>query len=165
MPDAQLVFDSSKIQGEIMDLMWSHRPQRSPPIHLGKSLVGEWYETHGRDVEERCGREGRERGRWRKASGTERPLHQPVATTRLFVAPGHAYQFVTSEESSRTWIWCASFPSLPAFSARDAGSVRRRRHPVSGGKLARRCGNVKMRFDHSNDNGRRRHELRPLDSC
>jgi len=44
-PDAQLVFDSSKIPGEIMDLMVVNTATLTANPKLGKALVGAWYET------------------------------------------------------------------------------------------------------------------------
>src|ERR1700734_1944745 len=44
-PDAQLVFDSSKIPGEILDLMVVNTATLTAYPQLGKALVGAWYET------------------------------------------------------------------------------------------------------------------------
>src|SRR5271156_1744772 len=44
-PDAQLVFDSSKIPGEILDLMVVNSATLKVNQNLGKALVGAWYET------------------------------------------------------------------------------------------------------------------------
>src|SRR5580692_7497931 len=45
MQDAQLVFDSSKIPGEIMDLMVVNTATLTANPKLGKALAGAWYET------------------------------------------------------------------------------------------------------------------------
>src|SRR5271163_2304217 len=44
-PNAQLVFDSSKIPGEIMDIMVVNTATLAANPKLGKALVGAWYET------------------------------------------------------------------------------------------------------------------------
>src|SRR5271156_3383532 len=44
-PDSQLVFDSSKIPGEIIDLMVVNSTALKANPNLGKALVGAWYET------------------------------------------------------------------------------------------------------------------------
>ena len=44
-PNAQLVFDSSKIPGEILDLMVVNTATLAANPKLGKALVGAWYET------------------------------------------------------------------------------------------------------------------------
>src|SRR5580658_8618137 len=44
-PNAQLVFDSSKIPGEIIDLMVANTATLTAYPQLGKALVGAWYET------------------------------------------------------------------------------------------------------------------------
>src|SRR6202795_3990116 len=45
MPDAQLVFDSSKIPGEILDMMVVNTATLTRNPKLSKALVGAWYET------------------------------------------------------------------------------------------------------------------------
>src|SRR6202034_903819 len=44
-PQAQLVFDSSKIPGEILDLMVVNTAVLAANRKLGKALIGAWYET------------------------------------------------------------------------------------------------------------------------
>src|SRR5271170_7046781 len=46
-PNAQLVFDSSKIPGEILDLMVVKTDLLKANPKLGKALIGAWYETLG----------------------------------------------------------------------------------------------------------------------
>src|SRR3984893_13490136 len=45
MPNAQLGFDSSKIPGEIIDLMVAKSAALNANPNFGKALVGAWYET------------------------------------------------------------------------------------------------------------------------
>ena len=45
MPKTTLVFDSSKIPGEIIDLMVVNTETLKDNPKLGKALVGAWYET------------------------------------------------------------------------------------------------------------------------
>lgn len=47
MPDANLVFDSSKIPGEILDMMVVATDKLKENPDLGKALVGIWYEVLG----------------------------------------------------------------------------------------------------------------------
>src|SRR5271155_1612134 len=45
LPNAQLVFDSSKIPGEIIDLMVVNTATLAAYPKFGKALIGAWYET------------------------------------------------------------------------------------------------------------------------
>ncbi len=49
-PDAALVFDSSKIPGEIIDTLVVKTETLKDNPDFGKALVGIWFETHGVDV-------------------------------------------------------------------------------------------------------------------
>src|ERR1017187_10656393 len=91
MPDAQLVFDSSKIPGEILDLMVVNTATLNANPKLGKALVGAWYETLSvmskNDAAAKAAK-----GAMAKASGTDAAGYSSqLATTRLFVTPADAY--------------------------------------------------------------------------
>src|ERR1700737_1806731 len=97
MPIAQLVFDSSKIPGEILDLMVVNTATLTANPKLGKALAGAWYETMAvmskNDAAAKTAQSA-----MAKASGTDAAGYaSQLATTRLFVAPADAYQFVTGD--------------------------------------------------------------------
>ncbi len=69
-PKTTLVFDSSKIPGEILDLMVVNSATLKANPKLGKALVGAWYETlavmQGKDAKATAALES-----MAKASGTD----------------------------------------------------------------------------------------------
>src|SRR6202521_1765991 len=96
-PNAQLVFDSSKIPGEILDLMVVKTDVLNAYPKLGKALIGAWYETlavmFGSDAAGRAAQTA-----MAKASGTDLNVFGlQLATTRLFSTAANAYAFVTAE--------------------------------------------------------------------
>src|SRR5271170_888781 len=97
VPNTQLVFDSSKIPGEIMDLMVVKTDVLNANPKLGKALVGAWYETLAimfkNDAAGRAAQTA-----MAKASGTDlNGFGLQLATTHVFAAPADAYAFVTAD--------------------------------------------------------------------
>src|SRR6202051_2607371 len=97
MPDAQLVFDSSKIPGEILDLMVVNSATLGANPKLGKALVGAWYETLSVMSKTDAAAKAAQAS-MAKASGTDAAGYlSQLATTRLFVTPADAYQFAIGD--------------------------------------------------------------------
>ena len=101
-PDAQLVFDSSKIPGEIMDLMVVNTATLNANPKLGKALVGAWYETlalmYRNDAQGKAAQAA-----MAKASGTDAAgFASQLATTRLFTTPAQAYEFAGGDGVIKT---------------------------------------------------------------
>ncbi len=91
--DAQLVFDSSKIPGEIIDLMVVKTDVLAASPALGKALVGAWYETLavmlGKDAAATAAKTA-----MAKASGTDLAgFEEQLSTTRLFATAKEALGF------------------------------------------------------------------------
>ncbi len=90
MPKTSLVFDSSKIPGEILDLMVVNSATLKANPKLGKALVGAWYETlsvmQGKDAKATAALES-----MAKASGTDLAgFKGQLATTYLYATPAAA---------------------------------------------------------------------------
>src|ERR1043165_4290526 len=95
-PDAQLVFDSSKIPGEIIDLMVVNSATLKDNPKLGKALVGAWFETltlmNKGDAAAQTAL-----GTMAKASGTDLAgFKSQLATTKMFWTASDAQSFTTS---------------------------------------------------------------------
>src|SRR5687768_14881232 len=87
IPKTTLVFDSSKIPGEILDLMVVNSATLKANPKLGKALVGAWYETLsvmlGKDAKATAALES-----MAKASGTDLAgFKGQLATTYLYATP------------------------------------------------------------------------------
>jgi len=89
-PDSHLVFDSSKIPGEILDLMVVKTDTLKAHPELGKALAGAWYETmatmSGNDAKAKEARTS-----MAKASGTDLAGYDAqLDATRMFYTPAEA---------------------------------------------------------------------------
>lgn len=97
MPDSNKVFDSSKIPGEIIDLLVINTKTLKKNPKLGKALVGAWYEMMGlMSTEDKSGEEVRT---WLgKASGTDlKGYEAQLASTEMFYKPTDAVKFTNSD--------------------------------------------------------------------
>ena len=147
VPDAQLVFDSSKIPGEIIDLLVVNSATLHANPALGKALTGAWYETvalmlHG-DAAARAAQAA-----MAKASGTDpKGFASQLATTGLFKAPAEAYAFATGTDVVGTMDLVRKFSfdhGLLGQAARSADVVG---IEFPAGKVLGDARNVKLRFD------------------
>ncbi len=149
MPDAQLVFDSSKIPGEILDLMVVNTNTLSANPKLGKALIGAWYETLALMSKNDAAAKTAQAA-MAKASGTDVAGYaSQLATTHLFVTPTDAYQFVTGDGVIKTMDLVRKFSFEHGILGRSAGSVDAVGIQFPGGKLLGDARNLKMRFDPS----------------
>jgi NitT/TauT family transport system substrate-binding protein len=146
-PDAQLVFDSSKIPGEILDLMVVKTDVLNANPKLGKALVGAWYETlavmFGNDASGRAAQTA-----MAKASGTDlNGFGRQLATTHVFAAPADAYAFLTAEAVVKSMDSVRRFSFEHGILGQGASSVDAVGVQFPGGKSLGDTHNVKMRFD------------------
>lgn len=92
--DARIVFDSSQIPGEIIDLTVANTEVLSKNPDFGKALVGIWYETLARALSDPAAKAA-----MAAASGTDvAGLEEQLATTRLFATPNDALAFTKSDD-------------------------------------------------------------------
>ncbi len=148
-PDAQLVFDSSKIPGEILDLMVVNTATLKANPKLGKALIGAWYEIMAlmakNDAAARAAKSA-----MAKASGTDLAgFEGQLATTHLFATPADAYGFVTGEGLVRTMDLVRKFSFEHGILGQGAASVDAVGIQFPAGKILGDGRNVKMRFDAS----------------
>jgi NitT/TauT family transport system substrate-binding protein len=101
-PGATLVFDSSKIPGEIIDTLSVNTETLKDNPNLGKALIGAWYETMA--IMSDPGEKGKAaREEMAKASGTDPAGYEAqLKTTRMFYTPKDMVSFVTSPALSKT---------------------------------------------------------------
>jgi len=146
-PNAQLVFDSSKIPGEIMDLMVVNTATLSANPKLGKALIGAWYETLSvMFKDDAAGKAAR--AAMAKASGTDADgFASQLATTRVFTTPALAYEFVTGDGVIKTMDLVRRFSFDHGILGQGASSVDAVGIQFPGGKSLGDTRNLKMRFD------------------
>jgi len=146
-PDSQLVFDSSKIPGEIIDLMVVNSAALKANSNLGKALVGAWYETLALMFKNDAAGKAAQAA-MAKASGTDlNGFASQLATTRMFATPAQAYEFMTGESVIKTMDLVRKFSFEHGILGRDAGSVDAVGIQFPGGKTLGDTHNLKMRFD------------------
>lgn len=146
-PKTAAVFDSSKIPGEIEDLLVVNTATLKDNPELGKALVGAWYETIALMKDEGAkGKAAREA--MAKASGTDLAgFEAQLKTTKMFYTPAEALKFTTSAELPKIMDLVRTF----CFEHNLLGDNVKSKDAIGiafpGGKVLGSDKNVKMRFD------------------
>ncbi|WP_039914816.1 putative urea ABC transporter substrate-binding protein [Cellvibrio mixtus] len=145
-PNSSKVFDSSKIPGEIMDLMVVNTATLKKNPALGKALVGAWYEIMGvMSANDKTAIAAKTA--MATASGTDLAgFDSQLASTKMFYTPASALELVNSGELLKTMQKVAEFSfdhGLLGEGAPDAKFIG-----VEGPKgVYGDKKNVKLRFD------------------
>ncbi len=146
-PNAQLVFDSSKIPGEILDLMVVKTAVLNANPKLGKALIGAWYETLAVMFKNDAAGEAAQ-GAMAKASGTDLSgFGRQLATTHIFATPSDAYAFVTGDGVIKSMDSVRKFSFEHGILGQGASSVDAVGIQFPTGKSLGDPRNLKMRFD------------------
>ena len=148
-PNASLVFDSSKIPGEIVDMMVVNTATLKANPKLGKALVGAWFETLGVMF-------GKgppmltARAAMAKASGaTPASFDSQLATTHMFTTPADTLEFMTAGQLPATMDLVRNFSfdhGLLGAGARNADAVGM---DFPGGRTLGNPRNIRLHFDPS----------------
>ncbi len=148
MPDSHMVFDSSKIPGEIIDLLVVNTETLKQNPKLGKALTGAWYEIMA--TMSNAGKEGEAaRVHMAQASGTDLSGYDAqLASTQMFYTPAAALELTRSQQLVSTMQNVAEFSfehGLLGEDAPDAGFIGIETPAGVYGDT----NNVKLRFDPS----------------
>jgi NitT/TauT family transport system substrate-binding protein len=147
LPNAELVFDSSKIPGEILDLMVVRTDVLNANPKLGKALVGAWYETLGVMFKNDAAGQAAQTA-MAKASGTDLSgFGRQLATTHVFATAADAYAFVTADGVVKSMDLVRRFSFEHGILGQGASSVDAVGIQFPAGKSLGDTLNVKMRFD------------------
>jgi NitT/TauT family transport system substrate-binding protein len=148
-PGAALLFNSSQIPGEIIDLMGVNTETLKDNPDFGKALVGIWYETLALVVDPGAkGKAAREA--MAKQSGTDLAgFEAQLAATRLFSASKDAVAFTEGKALATTMDQVRTFSFAHGLlgdgaKTKDAVGISFADGSVLGDKA-----NVKLRFDPS----------------
>ena len=142
--DAQLVFDSSKIPGEIIDLMVVNTATLKDNPKLAKALVGAWYET----LKVMSAKDPKALEHMAKASGTDvAGFNSQLATTKMFWTPSEAHAFATGPNLVKTMDLVRKFSFDHGLLGEGAKSVDAVGIEFPGAKTLGNAKAVKMRFD------------------
>jgi NitT/TauT family transport system substrate-binding protein len=143
---ATLVFDSSRIPGEIMDLMVVNTAVLQSNPAFGRAMTGAWYEALG-VIFGQDARAAAALTSMAKAAGTEvAQFKRQLATTKMFVMPGEAHGFMAGSSVVRTMelVRAFSFSHGLLGSARNVDSIGIQ---FPRGAILGDARNVKVRFD------------------
>ncbi|MFC7052555.1 putative urea ABC transporter substrate-binding protein [Hansschlegelia quercus] len=148
-PGATPVFDSSKIPGEIMDVMTVNTETLKDNPALGKALVGAWYEMLAL-MNSGTPEAAKAIESMASASGTDLAgFKAQLATTYMFNTPAEAVQFTTAPALSKTMDLVRTF----SFDHRLLGEGAKSKDAVGiafpDGTVLGDPNNVKLRFDAS----------------
>jgi NitT/TauT family transport system substrate-binding protein len=143
---AKAVFDSSKIPGEIIDLMVANSDVLKDNPNFGKALAGIWYETaallKADSAEGKAAREA-----MGKASGTDLAGFQSqIDTTMLFDKPADALAFTNSPALPTTMDLVRKFLFEKALLGNGAKSADVIGIEMPDGKILGDAANIKLRF-------------------
>ncbi|MCB1739954.1 MAG: putative urea ABC transporter substrate-binding protein [Gammaproteobacteria bacterium] len=147
MPDSLKVFDSSRIPGEIIDMLVVNTRTLEANPDLGKALTGAWYETMRlMSADTAAGATARES--MGKASGTDLAgFEAQLASTQMFFEPGEAVAFAKSDKLIGTMDHVRNFSfshGILGEGARTPDAVGMR---FANGKTLGDTANIKLRFD------------------
>jgi NitT/TauT family transport system substrate-binding protein len=146
-PNTTEVFDSTKIPGEIMDLMVVNSATLKANPNFGKALIGAWYETmtvvFGKDP-----RTPAALAAMAKASGTTVPgFNSQLATTKIFNLPADAVAFTSSPNLLKTMDLVRTFSFNHGLLGQGARSADVVGMEFPGGKTLGNPKNLKLHFD------------------
>jgi NitT/TauT family transport system substrate-binding protein len=143
-PDAQLVFDSSKIPGEIIDMMVVNSATLKDNPKFAKALVGAWYETLALMAK----KDPKALAHMATASGTDLAgFNGQLATTKMFWTPADSLAFVTSPQVQTTMDLVRKFSFDHGLLGEGAKTVDVVGIEFPGGKTLGNAKNIRMRFD------------------
>ncbi|AFT88535.1 putative urea ABC transporter substrate-binding protein [Paraburkholderia phenoliruptrix] len=148
-PNVTEVFDSSKIPGEIMDMMVVNTKTLHDNPALGKALTGAWFEMLAL-MQANSTASAAALNSMAKASGTDLAgFKSQLSTTELFYTPKAALAFATSANLPTTMTRVAKFSfdhGLLGQGAADANAVGME---FGNGVVVGNRNNIKLRFDPS----------------
>lgn len=146
MPGSHEVFNSSKIPGEIIDLMVVNTDTLKTNPKFGKALVGAWFEIlstmSGDSAKAKAARTD-----MAKASGTDlQGYDAQLATTAMFYKPAEAVKFTASAKLKDTMKYVAEFSFAHGLLGEGAKSAEVIGVQTPAGVYGD-TNNVKLRFD------------------
>lgn len=148
-PGSTLVFDSSKIPGEILDLMVVNSKVLKDNPKLGRALVGAWYETL-QVMQSKSAAATAALTAMAKASGTDlNGFNSQLATTYMYWTPAAAVSAVTNPSLLTTMDSVRKFSFEKGLLGAGAKSADAVGIEFPGGKTLGNAKSITMRFDAS----------------
>lgn len=149
MPNANKVYDSSNIPGEIIDMMVVNTETLAANPKLGKALTGAWYEIMAlMSSNSKAGTAALVS--MAEASGTDLAgYNAQLDSTKMFYSASDAVSFVQSPELIDTMKYVSGFSFEHGLLGDGATDAKFIGVAFPGGKVLGDSGNIKLRFDDS----------------
>ena len=148
VPESTVLFDSSQIPGEIMDVFIARTDTLAEHPEFAKALTGAWYDAV-EQMEGEAAKDGPVHEIMASAMGTDLPGFAAQADqTHFFYTPGDAADFLNAESSVQIMDKVRTFSFDEGLFGAGASSVDEIGIEVGGTTLGD-PGNVKLRFDAS----------------
>ncbi len=146
---ASILFDSSKIPGEIMDVFIAKSQTMKDNPDFAKAVTGAWYEALA--VIKAGGEPAKEmRAIMTSAMGTdEAGLQSQIDTTHFFMTSADAHKFLTSADTGKIWDNIRRFCFEQGLYGQGATSVDSIGIQVGDGEILGDKANIKMRVNPS----------------
>lgn len=145
---ASMVFDSSKVPGEIIDLMVVNTATMRDNPAFAKALVGAWYEIMGLMAKPDTADGKAALEAMAKASGTDLAGYkQQLVTTKMFYTPAEAAAFTANKELVTTMDLVRNFSFYHGLLGEGAKTADAVGILFPGGTVLGDVKNVKLRFD------------------
>lgn len=141
---SKLLFDSSQIPGEIIDIMFV---KTSADERLKKALAGAWYETMGIMQSHTMDSDKAIVAMSELAGGTEAEFKAQLKTTAMYYSAKGAAEFTASDSLVEAMDKVRQFSFDKGLFGADASSPNFVGIEFPGGKVLGAKGNVKLRFD------------------
>ncbi|MET3827762.1 NitT/TauT family transport system substrate-binding protein [Sphingomonas sp. PvP055] len=146
-PGATLAFDSSKIPGEILDLLVVDKATLAANPNLGKALAGIWYETitlmQRQDAQGKAARAAMAQ----LAGSTPASFDAQLSTTHLYATPAEGVAAATAPELVTTMTRVRDFSFSKGLFGPGATSPDAIGIAFPSGKTLGDPARVKLRFD------------------
>lgn len=142
--NTKLVFDSSKIPGEIMDLMVV---KTDAPDTLKKALTGAWFEVMSIMTTKDQKRKEAISLMSKNAGSSENDFEAQLLTTKMFYKAEDAVQFTKSGEPKKTMEFVRTFSFNKGLFGAGAANKDFIGIEFSDGSVLGNSKNIKLRFD------------------
>ena len=148
-PGTTLVFDSSKIPGEIQDIAAIRTEVLKANPEFAKAITGAWFETlkvmSAKDAKAKAAREA-----MAKASGTDLAGYEAqLKTTKLFYTPADTLAFTTAPNMVSITDMVRKFSFDHGLLGQGAPNVNVIGIQFADGKVLGNPKNIKLRYDAS----------------
>jgi NitT/TauT family transport system substrate-binding protein len=146
-PGAVLAFDSSKIPGEILDLLVVDSKTLAANPNLGKALAGIWYETITLMQRQDAAGAAARAAMAKLAGSTPESFDAQLSTTHLFASPKEGVAAASAPELVTTMTRVRDFSFSKGLFGPGAKSPDAIGMAFPAGKTLGDKANVKLRFD------------------